>query len=315
MIKKTIALLLAILTLLSSSACSGKTGSPLATSQPSAKLETTATPSPRPTASSEPTASPEPVPAMISLLSDYYTEHESEDAYTVKRPIEKGLIPGEYRITLVYDEVSDANGSADIVGNIGSSDFRVEFQYSDFFGKKVCAPGLIKSVSEATVRQFCSVYKVNRPDEVVRAVLSTYDDVQYTSITFAANYAIVYEPSDIYASVLHFVSVKDFENNFKMGEYSPGTLSDFSQKINQGEKYYFIGTVLDYSSGQYTNAFSTYKCKKVKIQDEDGNIITAVQLPEKVPVSFEEDSLYIFFGSPMFDKNGDLLFYLHCAGK
>lgn len=279
------------------------------TQEPTA--QPTATPTVKPTI--VPTATPEPIPEILSILNDYYSEHESTDEYQIKDNPRKEYADGAYSMSLVADEVPDSNGTAIVNAKSGSKTIEIDFQYSTFMGTKICSPSLIKAVSVATVKAIANMQKLDNVDELVKNVIASYDELKYTSIAFVGDYAFVFEPKNVYATVLNVINYKDFLKSFSNNEYENATYDDMIMQLNSGSKYAFNGRVKTYGSGQYKNSFAAYNCLMLEVEMESGQIINVVQFPEKVPISFEVGQNCIFYGTTMFDVSGNLLFYLHYA--
>ena len=125
-IKKTViiafafALVITVLTGCSSNQKAQPTAAPTATNTPTPSPKPTATPTPNPT------ATPEPIPDVLLVLNDYYSAHEADDEYQIKKKPGKGILSGEYTMSLVADEVPDSNGTAIVQTKIGSSDVAME---------------------------------------------------------------------------------------------------------------------------------------------------------------------------------------------
>ena len=279
--------------------------------QATSTVRITAVPTIKPTTA--PTATPEPVPDILSTLNDYYAAHEADDEYQIKSAPKKGYVPGEFSMSLVADVVPDSNGTAIVKANSGNSSIEIDFQYSTFFGKDICSPTLIRTVSLATVKAIADAQNLDNADDLASAVIATYDESKYTSIVFVGDYAFSFKPKDVYATILSAVNCKEFSESFSSDPYSVASYDDMTIQLNSGSKYTFIGTVKSYGSGQYRNSFAAYKCLMIEAELEGGQVVNVVQFPENVPIAFEVGKQYAFYGTTMFDTSGNLLFYLHYA--
>lgn len=312
-IKKTViiafafALVITVLTGCSSNQKTQPTAAPTATNTPTPSPKPTATPTPKPT------ATPEPIPDVLSVLNDYYSAHEADDEYQIKKKPGKGILSGEYTMSLVADEVPDSNGTAIVQTKIGSSDVEVDFSYSSFFGKDICSPTLIKAVSLATVRAIAESQGLENIEEYTKQVIASYDDSKYTSIVFVGDYACSFKPKDVYATILYAIHVPEFKASFSGDKYESATYGDLAAKLNSGTEYSFKAKVTSYQSGEYRNSFAKYKCLIIEAEIDSGETIRIAQFPEKVPIVFEEGKEYTFYGTTMFDTSDNLIFYLHYA--
>lgn len=259
------------------------------------------------------TFTPEPLPSILEVLNDFYNAHEGEDEYQIKTKPQKGYIDGEYTMSLVADEVPDSNGTAIIKTKRGSKSFEIVFQYSNFYGNNVCSPSLIKAVSVATVDAIAQLQNLDNVDELTKSVLASYDESKYTRIVFAGDYAFSYKPKDTYATILTALNITEFNEAFSDKNYATASYDDMTVQLNSGTKYSFAGTVKTYDCGEYSNSFATYKCMIVEVGMDNGKTVRVVQFPEDVPISFEKEKKYTFYGTTMFDTSGELLFYLHNA--
>jgi len=279
------------------------------------KVTPTAKPRLRPTitATIKPTVTPAPIPDILSYLNEYYISQEESAEYQVEDPPKKGYRTGEYTMSLTLDEVPQANGTAVVNAKTGSSSVEIEFHFSNFLGTKVCAPSLIKAVTVATVKAIAEKQGIDSAEALANDVVTSYDNMKYTSIVNVGDYAFVFEPADTYAAVLSAINLSEFHAGFSPDTYTSVSHSDLSAKLNSGSKYNFTGLVKSCKSGQYRNSFALYKCLLVEVELETGEIVTVTQFPEKVPLTFKVGSTYSFYGTTMFDISNNLLFYLHYA--
>ncbi len=300
--RRAIVMCITLICILSLSAC-GYTSAPARQAfEPSV--------TPRPISTPRPIPTPIPMPDMLSYLEEYFSSYSSSEEYSIKKAASPGYIKGEYRMSLVLDEASEANGTADVLFRDSSDSFEIDFSYSNFMGAKVCAPSLIKSVSSSAIRAICDFESVPNQEAVVREVISSYDEKSYSSLVVVGRYAVVFAPSDIYASILYFVDVPEYEKSHSVNDYTDCVSSDLSQKLNSGEDYKFSGIVKNVQDGKYKNSFAEYRCRFITVQMMDGNNVQIAQFPERVPVDFVIGETYTFCGSPMFDAVGNALFYL-----
>lgn len=216
-------------------------------------------------------------------------------------------------MSLVADEVPESNGTAIIKAKRGSKSFDISFQYSTFYGNKICSPLLIKAVSVATVKAIAEFQNLDNAEELAKAVLASYDESKYTTIVFVGDYAFSYKPKDIYATILTVSNITEFDESFSDENYVIASYDDMAVQLNSGSKYSFSGTVKSYGCGEYKNSFAEYKCMMIEVAMDNGKIVRVVQFPENVPISFEKEKKYTFYGTTMFDVFGNLLFYLHNA--
>ncbi len=301
-------ILVLVLAMLTSCSSNQKTATvPTATKSSTRSSKPTATPTPKLT------ATPEPIPDILSVLNNYYSEHEAEDKYQIEKKPVKGIVSGEYTMSLVADEVPDSNGTAIVQTKTGSSNVEIDFSYSTFFGQKICSPTLIKAVSLATVRALAEYQGLENIEEYTNQVIASYDDSKYTHIVFVGDYACSFKPQDIYATILNAIHVPEFKANFSDDKYESATYSDLTAKLNSGTEYSFKAKVTRYQSGSYRNSYAKYKCLIIEAELNSGESIRIAQFPEKVPISFEEGKEYTFFGTTMFDTSDNLIFYLHYA--
>ncbi len=261
----------------------------------------------------EPTPTPNPFPSIVSELDTFISSHASPDGYTVKKSASPGYISGEYIIRLVLSEASDANGVAEVIYKEATNDIEIDFSYSDFYGMKVCAPSLIKSVSTAVVDFICDYQNISPSASFTKAVISSFDDAAYSDIIQVGKYSVVYSPSDIYASVLNLIDTEEYMSSFSPKGYSNAGYEEISLKLNSGEKYKITGVVQKCENGKYTNSFATYRCRLLTVKLTKGETITVAQFPDHVPVDFVLGQKYSLYGSPMYDINGNMLFYLDYA--
>lgn len=298
---------LTILIMITLTACSAPKPAPTPTPVP------TSTPTNEPTATPEPTSTPEPVPPILAMLNEYYSSHEREELYHIKAKPAASYSDGEYEMKLVCDEVPDSNGTAIIKAKSNQESFEIDFSYSNFLGVEVCSPELIKAVSVSTIKALGEYQGIDNIDSLVSDTVASYDDEKYTTVVSMGDFAVVFKPKDTYATVLSVIKMDEFAKSITVSDYEDAAYSDLSAKLNQGSKYHIKGIVKTYESGQYTNDYYTYKCKLAMVELETAETLTIAQFPEKVPINFEEGNQYDFYGTTMFDRAGNLLFYLHYA--
>lgn len=282
-------------------------------------VQPTALPTQQPTATATvkptvvPTATPEPFPEILSILNDYYSSHQAVDEYQIRESPTKSYGDHEYTMSLVADEVPNSNGTAIVRTNVGSGSVKIDFQYSNFFGNDICSPSLIRAVSVATVKAIAAAQNLDNSDELVKAVIASYDESKYTSIVYVGDYAFSFKPKNIYATTLTAINCNEFKESFSSSKYETASYEDMSIQLNSGSEYKFEGTVKAYGNGQYRNSFASYKCLMLEVEMDDGKIVKIVQFPENVPISFTVGQKYFFYGTTMFDVSSNLLFYLHYA--
>ena len=282
------------------------TGSPAATQTQAPTSTPTATPEP----TAVPTPTPRPIPEILNTVYDYCKAHEAQDEYTVQGSIQE-WVGEQYKMELVYDEASDMNGTAIILSEKGKQSLSIEFQKSSIYGMaEVCAPALIKSTEIAVARAVGEMQGENDFDDLVNDVVASYDEDNYSYVTYIGDYAFAFEPTPIYATILTVTNMEEYKSSIDKTKYSAATYADLNLQLNSGSKYMIAGKVLDYQSGQYENSFGVYQCKLATVELEDGNKITVTQGFENAPINIEIGSTYTFYGNTQFSSSGELLFYL-----
>lgn len=254
-------------------------------------------------------------PEILNYIYEYCLNCEDDYCFQVAEPPAVGYIDGTYRMSMTCDEVPEANGKAILVVNEGSSSVYIEFHYSKFMGIENCAPGLIRDVTQAVVKAIAEKNGILKNTALVDDVIASYSDTKYTHVVEFADYAVVFTPAGIFAAELAVVNKTEFQNGFEADDYKVCDLDYMYQKLNEGSKCCFSGKVMSNEAGDYKNSFSEYKCLMIESELPSGETITITQFPDKVPVNIDIGDEYIFYGTPMFDVSGNLLFYLHSAEK
>lgn len=264
--------------------------------------------------SARPTEVPDQVPETLVALNEYYSAHQSEKEYTVKSPPEQH-IGKSFQMALVYDEVPNANGVAYVLVEEGSKSVEIDFSESSFMGRKLCAPPLIKSVVQSAVLALCADNNISDAQSVAEAVLLSYDESKYTDAVFAGDYAFVFAPSSTYKTTFHAINVGEYKASIDVSSYSEASYESFAAQINASSPFSITATVEESTNGSYRNSFASYNCIMITARDAGGNSYRIACFPERVPVKIDIGKTYKFYGTSMFDTNGNPILYLHYAAK
>ncbi len=305
--KKGLAAVFFAILLASFTGCSSNKSiySPAYTSAPT--LRATRIPTSAPTA--RPTDTPAPMPNTMKVIYEYLKVHEGKEEYTLSSAPTINY-QMNHELELVYDEVPEYNGRARVEVESDSKNVYISFSESDFLGQKLCAPQLIKAVTQGVVSALCEDANV---DNVAEKVLLSYDEDKYTYITYAGDYAFVFAPSSVYKTEFYAVYMPEYQSKCNPEEYSPMTYEQFSAQINESSKCSINATVKSIMFGSYRNSFTTYPCMMMEVEDSDGNSYTVAHHMKNVPMTFVEGETYIFYGTTMFDINNRPMLYLHYA--